>query len=156
MSAKRFMNWEHGFTLIELMVVVVVISILASIAIPSYIDSIRKSRRADAKTALVQLAQFMEQNYSLAQRYDQDSAGKTLDPVGGDGSKTQLPFYKSPVNTDSVSKYYDLSLSSVDQNTFTLQARPIAGSSQEKDVCETLSIDNAGAKKTSTTRKDCW
>jgi len=133
-----------GFSLIELMIVVVVISVLAAIALPSYLDSVRKSRRADAKTALVQLAQFMERNFSLAQRYDKDSAGTGV----------ALPFTQAPV--DSPTKYYDLTVSTPTQNTFTLTATPISGTSQESDVCLNLTLDNAGARGTSSSRTDCW
>jgi prepilin-type N-terminal cleavage/methylation domain-containing protein len=45
------MKNQNGFTLIEVMIVVVIVAILAAIAIPSYQDSIRKTRRADAKEA---------------------------------------------------------------------------------------------------------
>lgn len=130
-----------GFTLIELMVVVVVVALLAAVAVPSFLDSIRKSRRADAKTALVQLSQFMERNYSLAQRYDQDSAGVAI----------ALPFTQSP--TDSGAKYYNISLNAVAQNTYVLQADAIAGTSQARDVsCLTLTLDQTGTKSPA----GCW
>ena len=45
-------RFSRGFTLIELMIVVAIVGILAMIAYPSYLDSIRKSRRADAVAAL--------------------------------------------------------------------------------------------------------
>ena len=49
-----------GFTLIELMVVVAVVAILASIAYPSYRDAVLKGRRAQARTALLELMQQQE------------------------------------------------------------------------------------------------
>ena len=51
---------KRGFTLIELMIVVAIVAILASVALPAYLDSVRKSRRADAITALNQVAQAQE------------------------------------------------------------------------------------------------
>ena len=135
----------RGFTLIELMIVVAIIGLLAAIALPSYQDYIRKARRADAKSSLSQLAQFMERNYSVAQRYDKY----------GSGNNITLPFSESPV--DGASKYYDLSLSSVAQNTFTLQAVPKNG--QENDGCKTLTLTNAGTKGTTSatmSASDCW
>ncbi len=51
---------NHGFTLIELMIVVAIIGILASIAYPSYRDSVLKGRRAEARTAIAELMQQQE------------------------------------------------------------------------------------------------
>lgn len=137
---------DKGFTLIELMIVVVVIGILARIAIPSYLDSIKKSRRSDAKSSLLQLAQFMERNYTLANRYDQNSAGATINTAA-------LPFNVSP---QTGTKYYDLTLSvgTAPSNTYTLTATPVNGTSQASDSCGTLSIDNTGLK--SPTTSGCW
>ena len=49
------MKRQKGFTLIEVMVVLVIAAILASIAFPSYTRSVRKARRADAKAEIVRL-----------------------------------------------------------------------------------------------------
>lgn len=58
------MNRKHaaqdGFTLIELMIVVAIVAILAAIAYPSYQDSILKGRRAEARTAMLELMQQQE------------------------------------------------------------------------------------------------
>lgn len=63
-------QYSKGFTLIELMIAVAVVGILAAIAYPSYQDSVRKSRRADAKSALLDAAHertvFTENNQYTA------------------------------------------------------------------------------------------
>lgn len=139
---RKFMATQSGFSLLELMIVVVVVGILASVAYPSYMDSVRKSRRADAKAALSQLAQFMERNYSLAQRYDQTSAGAAI----------ALPFSQSPV--DGGAAQYVISIDSVAQQTFTLKAVPQGA--QASDVCGDLTLDNAGTKTASGSGTGCW
>jgi prepilin-type N-terminal cleavage/methylation domain-containing protein len=60
---------KNGFTLIELMIVVAIIGILASIAYPSYQESILKSRRADAKGALLGFANAMERHFTETNSY---------------------------------------------------------------------------------------
>jgi len=55
---------SDGFTLIELMIVVVIATILLSIAIPSYMSQVRESRRTEAKTALLDLAGREESFFS--------------------------------------------------------------------------------------------
>ncbi len=60
---------DSGFTLIELMVVVVIAGILAAIAYPAYTESVRKSRRAAAKTTVLQIAQQEERYYTENNKY---------------------------------------------------------------------------------------
>lgn len=130
-----------GFTLIELMIVVAVIGILTAIAYPSYQDSVRKSRRTDAKSALLELAQFMERNYTLSNRYDKDSSGAAV----------VLPYTETP--KDGTAKYYNLSISASDAQSFTLKAEP--KNSQVSDTCGDLSITNTG-EKTASGIGQCW
>ncbi len=65
MSPTR-MNSQRGFTLIELMVAVVIVSILAAVAYPSYLESVRKSKRASAKARMSEVAGREQQFYSEA------------------------------------------------------------------------------------------
>lgn len=138
---------SRGFTLIELVIVVAIIGLLAAVAYPAYQDSVRKSRRADAKGILLELAQFMERTYT---------ANNTYKPGG---SNPTLPITQSP--KESTTKYYNLSLSAATANTFTLQAVPISGTDQATDRCGTLTLTHTGVKGISdaasgVTASDCW
>ena len=62
-------NKNQGFTLIELLVVVVLIGILSSIAIPTYTDSIIKSRRADGTAKAMEIAQMQERLFTTTYSY---------------------------------------------------------------------------------------
>lgn len=60
-------KYSLGFTLVELMIAVAIIGILASIAIPSYVEYVKKGRRASAQSHLMEIAQ-REQQYLLDAR----------------------------------------------------------------------------------------
>lgn len=129
----------RGFTLIELMIVVVVVSIIIAIAFPSYTEQVRKGRRADAKAALAELSQFMERTLVENKTYTPGGASPTL------------PFTESP--KDGTSKYYTLSLRAVAATSYTLQAVP--KNAQANDKCGTMTLNSLGVKTAALT-SGCW
>lgn len=120
-----------GFTLIELMITVAIIGIIASIAYPSYIEQVRKTRRTNAQSDLVEMASFMERFYTENFTY-----------VGA-----ALPFTESPKQGNP--KYYDLTVATT-ALTYTLTAT--AKGTQTADSCGDLTLTNTGAS----TPANCW
>jgi type IV pilus assembly protein PilE len=60
---------QHGFTLVEAMIVMLIAAILAAIAYPSYREAVLKSRRTEGKAALMKLMQQQERYYALHATY---------------------------------------------------------------------------------------
>jgi type IV pilus assembly protein PilE len=121
----------RGFTLLELMIVVLVMGILATIAITSYGRYAYRARRADGQELLMRVANAQERYYATFNKYGDD-------PVTGDlklGSVT------------SEKGYYTVKITKTDlTKDYTATATPVPGNSQAKDVCGPLSIDSQGVK----------
>ena len=82
-----------GFTLIELMIVVVVVGILSAVAYPSYRDYVIKGKRAEGKAALLKAAQMQERYYSDKATYLADLA-----PLFGLGAGATVFSSENPSN----------------------------------------------------------
>lgn len=68
---------EQGFTLIELMITVAIVGILAAVAYPAYTDQVRKGRRAECRSGLLQSMQQQERYYSQFNKYIDFAKGAT-------------------------------------------------------------------------------
>jgi type IV pilus assembly protein PilE len=143
-----------GFTLVELMIVIVIASILLTIAIPSYLGQMRKSRRTEARAGLLDLAQREE-------RYMSTNSSYTTNPAQLGYSGTAFPI--------NMSNNYQLSVcvgtilpctgAAATGTTFLLTAAAING--QLKDnPCASLSLDNTGSQtavnSAGTANPSCW
>ncbi len=141
---KSLINTK-GFTLIELMVAVAIVGILAAIAIPSYQDSMRKSRRADAQGALMNFANGMERHYTEVNTYCDASQWGTNDCGGGDFDYDGAPItsiYSAPAETAA---NYSFIIFFANQSSFTLRAIPVDGSAQSGNGI--LELDSTGVRR---------
>ena len=140
---------ERGFTLIEVMIVVAIVAILATIALPSYQDSVRKSRRADAVLALqrIQIEQekFRAECPSYAAGFHTARVCTTTSPVS----------YLLRLANTSPDGYYGLSLAG-SATSFTATATAVTGTSQASDTgCTVLTLAVTGLTLTRTPA-ECW
>lgn len=126
----------RGFTLIELMVTVSIVAILAAIAYPAYTSQVQKSRRADAKVALVSAAQTLERCFTENNSYAHASC------------VTAVPnSWTLPQGT------YTIAVSNRAAATYTLTAT--ATGVQAGDTrCAAFTLNQANTK--TATNSDCW
>ncbi|MDP1534072.1 MAG: type IV pilin protein [Rubrivivax sp.] len=126
----------HGFTLVEMLIALVIIGILAAVALPSFNDSVRKSRRADAFTVFAALQQAQER-----WRGNNASYSDTLANTAAAGS----PPNGLGVAATSSAGYYSIALSGVSGSAYTATATAVSGKSQAADGnCVRLRVRMAG------------
>ena len=120
----------HGFTLIELMIVVTVIGILAAIAYPSYQDYIRRARSIEAQSVMMDI-QLMQEKYRINHV-----------SYGGLADLGTFP-----------SDYYTFAISGNTVSAYTITATAKSGTSQASDSgCTSLTLNQASTK----TPDSCW
>ncbi|MGI8561469.1 MAG: type IV pilin protein [Luteimonas sp.] len=126
-------NRPSGFTLVELMVVVAIVAILAAIALPAFADQMRKSRRAEAVSAL-QDAQLRLERWRVDHK----------DFTGSGVSIADTKYYDFTVTADAATP-----------NVYAISAAPLGG--QQKDMCGTMTLSvNAGVVTKTPSNTNCW
>ena len=131
------MRRDLGFSLVELLVVLAALAILVSLASPSYQDVVRKARRADARTALLDAAQRLERCHTRHGSYDHEHC--TVPAISPDG------FYRiiEPDPRGALS--------------FRLRAVPTGSQAADAVACGFLEIDHRGQRTHSgVAAAGCW
>lgn len=137
---------QIGFTLIELMITLSVISILSMIAYPSYQEYIKKSRRLDAKNSLLDLASRQQKYFSINNKFSLNA---------NDLGYSSLP---ADIASSNGSSFYKLSIASTDGGK-TWTATATAQGNQSSDKCGNFSITDKGVQSfsaTTGTKNNCW
>jgi len=131
---------DKGFTLIELVITVAVIAILATIAFPSFVEQIRKSRRADARAAILDAQLKLERYRASNNSYSAGDSDTTLTTIG--------------TTNESPDGHYDVVITWPGGAVTTYLVTATAKGGQANDTaCPTLSINQDGTKGPSA---DCW
>jgi len=144
-----------GFTLIELLVVVTVIGILAVVAYPTYQDQVRKGRRADARTALLNVALAQEKFRATCNEYARLIGNARV-------CDNATPANNRLIGTaTSLDGHYTVTIANASATTYTLTATAISTSPQWDDpYCRSLSIDQDKVKtakdSSSANSTVCW
>lgn len=150
-STLQKMRRQHGFTLLELMVVVAIISILAALAYPSYMEYVVKTKRATAASALMRVADRQQQFFMDNKSYTND-----LTSLGFAANPLILSDEGMPVAAGDADAVYSVSLSLVTAITFMATAAPMNGQLKRDTKCGSLTLDQAAIKGNSAGGSGCW
>ncbi len=134
-----------GFSLIELMTVLLITGLLLTLAWPSYQSHVRRGHRVEAATALMEAQHFMERYYAVQGRYTTPA-----------GSAPALPVRLQTVPAQGTVRYR-LQLEAVEAGKYTLRADP--QEALATDACGSLTLASTGAKGrtgSGLTVQQCW
>lgn len=151
-------NNLRGFTLIEIMIVVSIVAILAAIAVPSYQEQVRKSRRSDATAALTAAASLQERWYFQFNGYTD-----SVDDIGGaSGSLVSSEDFYTVAVSNNAGEGNCVGGGAIRFNCFTLTATPVAGTTQASDDdCASFTLTQLGERhaqnsSANDTTDQCW
>jgi type IV pilus assembly protein PilE len=136
---------QAGFSLVELLVVLVIMGVLSAVALPGYTRYVQRGNRTEVMTALLEAQHFMERYYS--------ANGQYLSPAK---AVPMLPQRLQGIPSQGTVRY-QLSVREATANSYLLQAVPEG--SMAGDVCGSLTINQTGLRgvlNSTHSVSECW
>lgn len=149
-SRARARVRQQGFTLIELMIVVVVVAILAALAFPQYRDYVLRSNRAVAKSVLTQIADRQEQFYVANKSY-----AANLSTLGYEANTLFIDRAGNRSAAEGGNAIYRVRLTNADAATFTVTA-DVRNAQGQDTKCTSFTLNQAGQRTATGGGADCW
>ena len=133
----------HGFTLIELMVVITIVAILAAVAIPAYSNQVRRSHRADAVAGASDI-QLRQERY----RATHATYATTMDALLGSTANT--------TSFNGSNTYYNFVISNGTASGYKVTANAKGAQTKDTDCNPMVATVAAGITTRTPTGKRCW
>jgi len=145
---------QRGLTLVELMVVVAVMAIIATVAYPMYTAQVQKTRRADAKIALESIAMAQERFYTVNGFYTDDYTDLYTGTLAA-GAGLDWPCTAAD-ECDTDRGYYTVTIAhTTNTQDFTATADNIGSQASDGD-CALFTINQQGVKTATGGGTNCW
>jgi type IV pilus assembly protein PilE len=151
LARRRTSRPAGGFTLVELMIVLVIVGILAAIGYPGYRDYVVRTQRDLAKSMILQVLDRQEQYFVDNKAYADD-----LTALGFASSPFAIDRKGNVVAAGDGDRVYNIGLTDTSATAFTIQAVPQLSQASEDTDCATLSVTSTGVKSASGGGSRCW